>query len=172
MLGVNMKLVINTQYKENYSFDNDGYPVEGPEAHWKFKGGDTYVVEGLTPNQCLSIAEKGIPTLTGLIEYSNGASAEYIIDWSFEDDNAVVCEKWETPTILKYADGKWSALKFTTNSDMGCMNQAVHAKSEQWDLLPEQERTNYACQYKVANGWFDSKDPQLNVEVEAFHQAA
>jgi hypothetical protein len=52
------------------------------------------------------------------------------------------------------------------------MNQAVHAKSEQWDLLPEQERTNYACQYKVANGWFDSKDPQLNVEVEAFHQAA
>ena len=59
-----MKLVINTQYKENYSFDNDGYPVEGPEAHWKFKGGDTYVVEGLTPNQCLSIAEKGIPTLT------------------------------------------------------------------------------------------------------------
>ena len=52
-----MKLVINTQYKENYSFDNDGYPVEGPETHWKFKGGDTYVVEGLTPNQCVSIAD-------------------------------------------------------------------------------------------------------------------
>jgi len=166
-----MKLVINTQYKENYgSHDWDG-EGECPQ-YWKFKGGDTFVVEGLTINQTLTITEKGIPTLTGLLEYTNNASAEYILDWTLEHDSAVVCEEWETPTILKYVDGKWSALKFTTNSDMGCMNRAIHAKSEQWDLLPESERTNYACQYKVDNGWFDRKDPQLTVEVEAFNQAA
>jgi|TARA_R110002153_G_C13217139_1_gene488457 hypothetical protein len=160
-----MKLVINTQYKENYAAHNEDF-VPGVSAdYWKFKGGDTFVVEGMTPNQCISIAEKGIPTLTALLEYSNPASQTYIIDFELLDDDAPVGEEWETPTTLKYADGKWSALKFTTNGDMGYMRNEIHAKSEQWDLLPESDRENYSCQFKVDNGWFESSDPQLKIEL-------
>ena len=39
-----MKLVIQTQYKENYSANNDGWDGPSENDHWKFKGGSTYVV--------------------------------------------------------------------------------------------------------------------------------
>ena len=55
-----MKLVIQTQYKENYgAHDWDGQG-ECPQ-YWKFKGGDTFVVQGVD-NKDL------VPTLRGLID--------------------------------------------------------------------------------------------------------
>ncbi len=61
------KLVIQTQHKENYgAHDWDG---EGScPQYWKFKGGNTYVVEGLTAKAVNKIAQGGIPTLSLLIE--------------------------------------------------------------------------------------------------------
>ena len=41
------KLVIQTQHKENYAWGEDGSLGTGADAYWKFKGGDTYVVDGL-----------------------------------------------------------------------------------------------------------------------------
>ena len=41
-----MKLVIQTQYKENYGYHDWDGKGECPQ-YWKFKGGDTYVVDGL-----------------------------------------------------------------------------------------------------------------------------
>jgi hypothetical protein len=62
-----MKLVIQTQFKENYgAHDWDG-KGECPQD-WKFKGGETYVFNNLSPNDVTRIQESGIPTLTRLIE--------------------------------------------------------------------------------------------------------
>ena len=84
------KLVIHTQYKENYgAHDWDGEGV--CPQYWKFKGGDTYVVENLTSTQIQKIVDNGIPTLSKLIEYSNDYAKEYILDWSVEEDSKVVC---------------------------------------------------------------------------------
>jgi hypothetical protein len=161
----NMKLVINTQYRENYAAHNEDF-VPGVSAdYWKFKGGSTYVVENIMPAQAMKIGVHGIPNLEKLVTYSNSGSEEYILDYNIVEDDAVVCEEWETPIVLKYAVGKWSALKFTTNGDMGYMRSEIHAKSEQWDLLPESDRENYSCQFKVDNGWFESNDPQLKIEL-------
>ena len=38
------KLVIQTQYKENYAAHNEDYVHGVSEAYWKFKGGSTYVL--------------------------------------------------------------------------------------------------------------------------------
>ena len=77
-----MKLVIQTQFKENYgAHDWDG-KGECPQ-YWKFKGGETYVFNNLIPNDVTRIQESGIPTLTRLIENRDESFEEYILDWSF-----------------------------------------------------------------------------------------
>ena len=148
------KLVINTQYRENYSFDNDGYPVEGPEAHWKFKGGSTYVVENLTTGMINKISQNGIPELTKLLEYKNVASEEYILDWSIEESDAVVCEEWETPIVLAFdrEQQEWTATKVTSNDEMGYMRSEIKMKTEKWVMLGEQEREDYTAQFLMADG--------------------
>ena len=44
-----MKLVIQTQYKENYGAHDWNGEGECPQ-YWKFKGGETYVVPNVDPN--------------------------------------------------------------------------------------------------------------------------
>ena len=70
-----MKLVIQTQFKENYgAHDWDGRG-ECPQ-YWKFKGGDTYVIE-------VSLAEAMNPAffdaVEKCIEHSSNYSEEYIV---------------------------------------------------------------------------------------------
>ena len=92
-----MKLVIQTQYKENYgAHDWDGQG-ECPQ-YWKFKGGETFVVKGVD-NKDL------VPTLRGLIEYSDDHQEEYILSAEVMEDDAVCCESWETPWNI-YAEDK------------------------------------------------------------------
>lgn len=87
-----MKLVIQTQYKENYgAHDWDGQG-ECPQ-YWKFKGGDTYVVSGQTDKSLL-------PQLTALIESSDDHQEEYILSAELMEDDAQVCEEWETPWMV------------------------------------------------------------------------
>lgn len=163
------KLVIQTQYRENYSFDNDGYPVEGPEAHWKFKGGSTYVVENLTSGMINKIGQNGIPELTKLLEYKNVASEEYILDWSIEESDAVVCEEWETPVVLAFdrEQQEWTATKVTSNEEMGYMRSEIKMKTEKWVMLEEQERTDYTSAFLMEDGQILSYS-----ELEAFFQEA
>ena len=77
-------LVINTQHRENYgAHDWDG-KGECPQ-HWKYKGGTTYFVTGLTGKQINKIAHHGIPTLSKMIESKNEMFEEYILDWEIRD---------------------------------------------------------------------------------------
>jgi len=152
------KLVIQTQYRENYSAHNEDY-VSGVSAdHWKFKGGSTYVVENLTPAQAMKIGVHGIPTLTDMIAYSNPASEEYILDYEVvEDDNAPVCEEWETPYVLEYDTDikRWRATKFTFNGDMGYMKNDIISKTESWLVVAEEGgsgREDYKALYTMSDG--------------------
>ena len=106
------KLVIQTQFKENYGAHDCDVKGECPQ-YWKFKGGDTYVVENLTSTQIQKIVDNGIPTLSNLIEYSNDYAKEYILDWSVEEDSKVVCEEWETPIICVWKMDRWISVSYT-----------------------------------------------------------
>ena len=146
-----MKLVIQTQYCENYgahTWDGEG---ECPQ-YWKFKGGETYVVPNLSQDQVTKVIEQGIPTLRALIEYSNEASREYILDWSVQDDADVVGEPWETPFELYWEQGRWVARRSVKNDEYGYLRADIGSKTEQYLMMMEGGRENYTVEYRDRSG--------------------
>ena len=146
------KLVIQTQYRENYAWREDGSLGTGADAYWKFKGGDTYVVNNLTSSHINKIAQEGIPTLTKLIEFSNDAFQEYILGWEIMDDDAKVCEDWETPTEYVWGGDRWLCEKITKNDEYGYMRSDIVTKVESWIPQEAGERAHYDCHFEMVNG--------------------
>jgi len=74
-----MKILITTQYRENYGTESDPY--------WKFKGGDEYFILNVDP----------LKTAPGLlveqvrdqIEHAGAMTEEYILDWQLVEDSAL-----------------------------------------------------------------------------------
>ena len=156
-----MKLVINTQYRENYgSHDWDG-KGECPQ-YWKFKGGATYVVPNI-----LGESPDILKRVRPLIEYGNYGSEEYILDYEIVENNAKVCEDWETVTQLFITEDKVTALKVIDNREDGWMRDEILEKTESWTMMPEHERKDYSATYLMRDGdecdsesdlknWFDT----------------
>ena len=151
-----MKLVIQTQIRENYAAHTgfDG------SYRWKCKGGNTYVVENVNPKQAMRIVAEGIPNLTKLIEERNDYYEEYILDWSLEDDGAVVCEEWESPIMLAYDYGTkiWSATKIQDNTgEYQFMRYEIKKRIEMWTLADGGVRENTKVFYDVGLwDWIDA----------------
>lgn len=137
-----MKLVINTQIRENYG-DSD-------KPYWKFKGGETYVVPNLTVEQVLKIKDRGIPTLTALIESNNPMFEEYVQNWAFLDDDVVVCEDWESPYMLSWENNTWVCRQVQLND--GSFRRPVVSKVIKYTMAMGGERTDYECSYEVEDG--------------------
>jgi len=81
-----MKIVVDTQYCENYGDTKSPY--------WKFKGGDTYIVATLSAQECALIAQSG--KMEEFVQdrikaknicHSNPMSKEYVLNWSIEEDD-------------------------------------------------------------------------------------
>ena len=128
-----MKLVINTQYRENYGahdWDGEG---ECPQ-YWKSKGGSEYVIENISYFDVLHGGDL-VDSVRDLIEYSNEASLEYIIDWEVVGDAEVTWEHWQAPWFLKKEDGKWVATRRPTHWTIPV--------EETFTMLPQGGRENY-----------------------------
>ena len=100
-----MKIVIQTQYRENYgAHDWDG-TGECPQ-YWKSKGGSTYVVEGVGIEDAQS--QGYYDTLFDLVSESNDYAQEYVLGSDLVDDAdfkvSDICEHWERPVYIK-SDG-------------------------------------------------------------------
>jgi general stress protein 26 len=159
-----MKLVINTQYRENYAAHDEDYVHGVSEAYWKFKGGTTYVVPNFTDSVNITEVMKN---LTTRIEYGNAGSEEYILGYEIFEDNAKVCENWETVTQVFFNTDNVTALKVTDNREDGWMRSEILEKTEAWKMLPNSERQDYAASYLMRDGdicesqkdlenWFDT----------------
>jgi hypothetical protein len=149
-----MKLIIDTQFKENYGahdWDGEG---ECPQ-YWKSKGGYTYVVENVSETDYTRILHNGIPTLTSLIEHKDDYSMEYIISYEFiNDDEKIPCEPWENPIFLTYNRniGAWTAYRKTPSETEGYPNfndSRIEFKQETWTLLENGGQSDYAASFKV-----------------------
>lgn len=157
-----MKLVINTQCKENYAAHN-GF---NGEYYWKFKGGNTYVVNGLNSKQVNKILDGGIPTLSKLIEDKNDYYEEYILGWEIVGDDETPWDEWETPIEFSWGGDRWLAGRTIRNDDeYGYMRREIIAKREEWIPLEGGERAHYKCEYQTINGWF--AEDQLSSQLEA-----
>lgn len=145
-----MKLVIQTQYAENYGDANKPY--------WKFKGGETYIVENLNPNQAERILRDGIPTLKALIEFKNPMAEECVTDYRIVEDDLVVCESWETPVVLSWKNNTWVARTVMTG-DEAMLRKPVISKITKWTMNMNGEKADLAVSYEVEGGQvFDYKE--------------
>ena len=160
------KLVIQTQYKENYAWPDWDGKGECPQA-WKFKGGDTYVINSFKDFDKVTEVMK---QLDALITVDNDGFKEYILSWEIVPQSKKVCEDWETVTQLWLNPvGKWEALKITDNREDGWMRKEILEKTESWTMAPENERLQYKAEYLMEDGdyainddglkeWFKSKE--------------
>ena len=111
-----MKLVIQTQFRENYgAHDWDGQG-ECPQ-YWKCKGGDTYIIDvNLAEAQDKSFYE----AVHKCIEHSSDYSEEYILSETLIDDIDFVesdhCESWESPIY---------AIKLSDRDELYCKSVAL-----------------------------------------------
>jgi len=140
-----MKLVIQTQISENYgAFDWDG-EGECPQ-YWKMKGGNTYIIKNATS---LAVAMEGESNLSDLLTYSDEYSEEYIIDCTIEENDAVVCEEWETPYMLKFDTDikRWRCTR-----TFSYLHSEFLEKQESWLVLPKNQREDYRALYLMENG--------------------
>ena len=144
-----MKLVINTQYRENYAAHNEDFVPGISENYWKFKGGSTYVVPNFTDSVNITEVMKN---LTTLITYGNSGSEEYIIDYNIVDNNEKVCESWETVTQVFFNTDNVTALKITDNREDGYMRSEILEKTEAWKMLPNSKRQDYTASYLMQDG--------------------
>lgn len=148
-----MKLIIYTQHEENYgAHDWDG--VGKCPQYWKPKGGTTYVVRDINPNNAVRIAKDGIPTITAMLTEVSEGFRQSVIGWCLVDNDVQECEEWETPVVLYYDPTyrEWKALCETKNDEHGYMNRAILKKTERWTLVNGGARKDYKCQYKLSTG--------------------
>ena len=149
-------VVINTQYMENYGDRNDPY--------MKFKGGNTYVVNGLNSKQVNKIVDGGIPTLSKLIEDKNDYYEEYILGWEIVGDDETPWDEWETPIEFSWGGDRWLAGRQIANDEYGYMRAGIEAKREEWIPLEGGERAHYKAEYLTLNGWFSEKEAMAQLE--------
>ena len=135
-----MKLVIHTQFKENYgAHDWDGQG-ECPQ-YWKFKGGETYVMEIEDPNVRLHTIED----IEALITYKDEGSEEYVLDWSFVDPEEKFCDDWETPwNLYREKDGYYCS-RFVPAEDY--WQPGYKGKAQSYKMEPGGERSGYQEEY-------------------------
>ncbi len=107
------KLVISTQYMENYDVDE-----VSEEGYWKYKGGHDFIIDDVDINNVQSVVDEVSP----LITYSNSMSREYVLDWSVKTDDYVPeyeknQKEFETgyfyhePRLFKNEDGHWIKIR-------------------------------------------------------------
>ena len=138
-----MKLVINTQYCENYG--------DSAKPYWKFKSGETYIVENLNPNQVERILRDGIHTLKALIEYDNDMSREYIVCHDILADDIKTHEDWESPVFLSWENNTWVG-RTTVEDTEGMFRKPVVSKISKYTLNMGGEKSDLEVSYVVESG--------------------
>jgi hypothetical protein len=151
------KLVINTQYLENYGTKENPY--------MKFKGGNTYVMDNcgdLEQNQVATIVAQVKPYITTDLIRSNGGCEEYIIDVSVIGQRLKVDGGLNAATTFHIVDGKVNFMRITDNREDGWMKKEILEKTETWthDQMGY-GRESYKVSYLMEDGDFCDTEAEL-----------
>ena len=164
------KLVITTQYMENYGDKNDPY--------MKFKGGNTYELPNcgdLNENEIATIVAQVRPYITTTLLESNGGCEEYVVDFKVVSHSTKTVEDWESVTEFCFDQftGDVNFMKVTDNREDGWMKKEILERTESWTGdMSESKRGDYKSEYLMEDGdiishkelgeWFE-----LNAPVES-----
>ena len=143
------KLIINTQYMENYG--------DKVNPYLKFKGGSTYVmfnVGTLNENEIATHVARVRPFITTDLEKSNGGSEEFIIDSKVMNHADEHCADFETATQFSFAGSTVNFMKVTDNRNDGWMRNEILEKTETWvgDMSNDSKRGAYYDEYLMEDG--------------------
>ena len=167
------KLVIETQYLENYGSSENPY--------MKFKGGSTYVMYNcgnLTKNDIATYVARVKPFITTDMQQSNGGCEEYVIDVRVIPHTEKACADWETVTQFSFVKDSSTVnfLKVTDNRPdeesgfAGWMKSEIIELTESWKhVLGITDRLEYKVEYMMEDGefvigqdglkeWFNAKE--------------
>src|SRR5210317_2306870 len=101
-----MIIVIHTQHRENYGAHDWNGEGECPQ-YWKFKGGNTYIIRGVTVEQNMSA--EWWSQLQNAVESRSESFEEYIISDALIDDVDFVesdhVEEWDSPINMVFSEG-------------------------------------------------------------------
>jgi len=140
------KLVIHTQYLENYGDSKDPY--------MKFKGGTTYVMSNcgeLNENEIATLVARVKPYITTDLVKSNGGSEEYVNDVKVVPHTEQVCADWDSVTEFSFdLFGDVNFIKITDNREDGWMRKEILETTETWT----NDRENYKKEFLMDNGDF------------------
>ena len=159
------KLVITTQYMENYGCAKDPY--------MKFKGGNTYELPNcgdLNENEIATIIAQVRPYITTTLLESNGGCEEYIVDFKVVNHTTKTVEDWETVTEFNLIGGSVNFMKVTDNRKDGWMKKEILERTETWTGdMSDTKRANYKSEYLMEDGdivnqqelgeWFENNAP-------------
>ena len=168
------KLVITTQYMENYGSKENPY--------MKFKGGSTYVMYNcgdLDSNEQATLVARVRPFVTTTLTDSNGGCEEYVMSDAIIDHSEKAWDNWETPIQFSIAmNGNVNFLKVTDNREDGYMRKSILEKTESWTGCMESNtgRKDYSVEFLMENGdfcngnkevraWLDANDPEKEIEL-------
>ena len=137
-----MNIVLTTQYMENYGTE------EAP--HWKYKGGNDYILRGREIARDESYAEL-VRRIREVIEYSHEyaeefiASIELVTDLSLDEGISTLYEM----TDFGPEKGFECAKHHYENAwnDQGEVVRGDLIKVEHWDMLPNGQRRNYMVKH-------------------------
>ena len=148
-----MKLVIQTQHRENYgAHDWDG-KGECPQ-YWKFKGGNTYVVQ---MNVRQAMDKEYYQLFIDAVTERNEYFEEYVIGEDLIDDQdyreSDHIPEWDSVIHLSF-DVKADAVRAhrtQNNQEYGYMRKEIAKKFETY-LLVNGEQKEYKSSFEMING--------------------
>lgn len=151
-----MKIVLSTQIRENYgahSWDGEG---ECPQ-YWKFKGGNTYVVENVSVEQAQDPSYWDF--ISSLVSSADDYFEEYVIGNELIDDCDDVSQyhnKWESPIYIvpSLSDMNGQFSKVDVNDEYGYMRREISSKYSTWiqSVGAVRDNDSHVCTYIMRNG--------------------
>lgn len=152
-----MKIVVQTQYRENYAahdWDGEGVCPQG----WKCKGGDTYIVEGISVEEAQdqSIWDFVIDSIGYFTDYVE----EIVVGIHLEDDcvsNEEIHDSWDAPIVMsldRRFDGSLRLLARRISDLDPDIYDDVREKRETWyqDVAAPGERQDYLLVFERRDG--------------------
>jgi len=146
-----MKIVIQTQHRENYAAHDEGYIHGISRPHWKCKGGSTYFV-GCDVDEAQS--REFWARIEDAIQEKNEFFEEFIICTELFDDCDFIasehCEEWETPWWVSELDGAIHFNRTVVNGEFGWMRKEI-AKTHEAYIIRDGVREDIESSYQMIN---------------------
>ena len=155
------KLVIETQYLENYGDSENPY--------MKFKGGSTYVLTNcgdLDKNEIATTVARVKPYITTDLQKSNGGSESYIIDVKVVPLSEKIVADWDSATEFTFDGNNVNFIKIEDNrGEFSFMKEEILEVT----ITKTNDRENYKEEFLMEDGdsvigqeglreWFEIKE--------------